>query len=227
MSRSKALLAALLSLDCVALLWRFQREIVLHRNLTDVWTQWFQAFVTANWLAFGLGQTFISASGALPASMIAVMAGATLGIAKGLALSAASTMLGGWLAFALSRSALRNRIARHLQRYPTIARLDDAISNEGWRMVALLRVSPVMPFALTSYGIGLTRISNRDFLLGTGASLPALAGYVALGALGEQGLLMANGGLADWRLLFLVAGAAAVSYAVARVNRTFKDLLAV
>ena len=64
-------------------------------------------------------------------------------------------------------------------------------------MVTLLRISPVMPFALTSYGLGLTRISQRDFLAGTLASLPSLAGYVALGALGKEGLRLEDAGLVN------------------------------
>ena len=62
-----------------------------------------------------------------------------------------------------------------------------------------------MPFAITSYALGLTEISGRDYLLGTLASLPALAGYVSLGALAHYGLRTANGtlqlGAFGWALL--------------------------
>ncbi|HZU62652.1 MAG TPA: VTT domain-containing protein [Novosphingobium sp.] len=177
-----------------------------------------QAFMAANWLAFGAGQVLVAASGVLPASMIALMAGATYGLGWGLLLSAISTMVGGWLAFALCRTALRERIARYVGHHPRVARLDEAMTSEGWRLVLLLRVSPVMPFALTSYGLGLTRISSRDFLLGTLASLPALTGYVALGALGRQGMAVAQGGASIWHWLMLAGGLAVVLYALARVR---------
>ncbi|MBU6268232.1 MAG: VTT domain-containing protein [Sphingomonadales bacterium] len=183
--------------------------------------------MAANWLAFGLGQTVVAASGVLPASMIAVMAGATLGFGRGLALSMLATMLGGWLAFTVSRSALGGWIGRRLEKRPGLARIDAAIAGEGWRMVALLRVSPVMPFALTSYALGLTRISHRDFLLGTLASLPALAGYVALGALGKQGLLMADRGLTVSHVALLALGFAVVGYALWRLRKGLAAAIAV
>jgi uncharacterized membrane protein YdjX (TVP38/TMEM64 family) len=76
-----------------------------------------------------------------------------------------------------------------------------------------------MPFALTSYGLGLTRISQRDFLMGTMASLPALAGYVALGALGKQGMIMTLTSASPLHWLSLVAGIATVAYALMRVRK--------
>ena len=156
-----------------------------------------------HWLAFGLGQMVIAASGILPASAMAVMAGAAYGFGPGFLLSIAWTMLGGWIAFALSRSMLRPWIARLMGRRSATARFDQALEGEGWRFVFLLRISPVMPFALTSYGLGLTRIRQRDYLLGTLASLPAMASYVALGAMGRHGLSLglSRGDPVQWMLL--------------------------
>lgn len=174
------------------------------------------AVMASNGLAFAIGQIIVAASGILPASLIAIMAGATFGLGWGIVISVASTMLGGWLAFLLSRSFLRRLIERWLGRYPAMARLDRGMTQEGWRLVALLRVSPVMPFAMTSYGLGLTRISQRDFLLGTMASLPALIGYVMIGALGRHGLAQPQGGVGHW--LAILLGIAIIAYAVTRLR---------
>ena len=43
-------------------------------------------------------------------------------------------------------------------------------------------MSPAMPFSATSYALGLSQVGSKDFLVGTLASLPALAGYVAMEA---------------------------------------------
>lgn len=195
--------------------------------LAHGWMLSLQTFMASNWLAFGVGQTLIVASGVLPASMIAMMAGATLGFGWGLLLSAVSTFLGGWLAFALTRTTLRGPISRYLHRHSAMVRLDSAMTSEGWRMVALLRISPVMPFALTSYGFGLTRISQRDYLLGTMASLPALIGYVALGALGWQSIVTAGSGGSGWHLVLIVGGVGTVLYALYRVKKTLTQVIAV
>lgn len=81
-----------------------------------------------------------------------------------------------------------------------------------------LRVSPVMPFAITSYALGLTEISERDYLLGTLASLPALAGYVSFGALARYGLRTANGStqLGSFSLTLLAVGVIATGVLIFR-----------
>lgn len=187
------------------------------------WATVLQQAMAANWLAFGIGQVIIASTGVLPASIIAIMAGATFGLGWGLAISMIGTMLGGWLAFCLSRTALRGFISRHLHRHALAARFDNVVGKEGWRFVLLLRASPIMPFALTSYGLGLTRISQKEFLLGTLASLPALIGYVALGALGQQGMALANGEASVWRWLSLAGGALLVFYAMRRIRRAMSE----
>lgn len=184
----------------------------------------FQAVMVSNWATFAFGQALVAASGVLPASMIAIIAGVTYGFGWGLAISVAATMLGGWIAFALSRSVLRRFIERWLARSTALQRFDSAVGQESWRFVLLLRVSPVMPFALTSYGLGLTRIGQRDFLLGTLASLPALCGYVAMGALGRAGFDLASGPSSPWRLGLVAAGIATVVYALVRVRAVLQRM---
>lgn len=205
----------------------------LPRSLVEQWWrslphfgQGIQAWMAANWLSFGMGQVLVASTGVLPASFIAVMAGASFGLVKGTLISAAATMFGGWLAFRLSRGMLRGFIARHIERYSSMVRLNEGMAREGWRFVMLLRVSPVMPFAVTSYALGLTRIADRDFLLGTIASLPALVGYVAIGALGKQGVTMAEGhaSLAHWGALAI--GMALLVYALKRVRKAMQHYAA-
>ena len=147
------------------------------------------------WVAFALVQTAVAVVGVLPASLIGIASGAVYGLCLGFALSCAGTLCGGWIAFALARSLLRPWVARHIASRAggRVAELDAAVGQDGWRLVCLLRVSPVMPFALTSYALGLTHISARDYVLGTFAALPALLGYVAAGAMASGGLRLATG----------------------------------
>ena len=41
--------------------------------------------------------------------------------------------------------------------------VDAAVEEEGWKMVVLLRLSPVIPFALLNYMLSLTAISFFDY----------------------------------------------------------------
>ena len=126
--------------------------------------------------------------GVLPASIPAVAAGLLYGIVPGFLLAAVAVLLGAALAFAASRSLLRPFVLRFLARSPRARALDAAVMREGWRLVCLLRISPVMPFALTSYALGVTSLRMTTYLAGTLLSLPPLLGYVALGRLARHGL---------------------------------------
>jgi uncharacterized membrane protein YdjX (TVP38/TMEM64 family) len=137
----------------------------------------------AAWLAVAAVQIAVSVSGLLPASMVGIVAGSMFGIGPGFALSSAGLLAGAGLAFALSRGVLRPWVERLMRGRPRLHRIDAAIQQQGWRLACLLRLSPVMPFAATSYMLGLSSIHFRDYCIGTLGSLPALFGYVAIGAL--------------------------------------------
>nr|WP_321983706.1 VTT domain-containing protein [uncultured Lichenicoccus sp.] len=167
----------------------------------------------AGWVLAALIQVLIALCGILPASVGALAAGLVYGIGGGFLLSAIGTLVGAGLAFGLTRSLFRPLMLRLLRRRPAFARLDDAVAQDGWRLVCLLRVSPVMPFAVTSYALGLTGMTFRSYAIGTLASLPALLGYVVLGHLSRSGLaaLAAHQtGWLRWTLLGLAIAASAL-----------------
>jgi uncharacterized membrane protein YdjX (TVP38/TMEM64 family) len=172
------------------------------------------------WAAVAALQVFVAVSGILPASVVGLTAGAVYGVTAGFLLSAVTLMLGAVIAFLLGRSLLRPWLQRLLQRRPRLGNLDRLAARRGWVLIALLRVSPVMPFALTSYALGLSAISLRDYALGTLASLPALLGYVCLGALGRAGLAAGVEGasMLRWALVALgSAGGAALALQIGRI----------
>ena len=142
----------------------------------------------AGGLLFAVVQVLVAVSGVLPASLLGVAAGVLYGVPAGFALSGAGTLSGALLAFALSRSVFRPVVTRFMAGRSRLRRFDELIARDGWRFACLLRVSPVMPFALTSYALGLSSIRLRDYLVGTLAAMPALFGYVLLGALAGTGV---------------------------------------
>lgn len=145
-------------------------------------------FGAHNWAVFLLLQTLIVISGILPASFVGIAAGALFGVAFGFGLAAGSTIIGAVIAFALARSIFRPWVESFLLRRRTLQKFDAALGQDGWRSIVLLRLSPVMPFALTSYALGLTAITWRNYLLGSAAALPSLFGFVLLGHFGGRGL---------------------------------------
>jgi uncharacterized membrane protein YdjX (TVP38/TMEM64 family) len=163
--------------------------------------QWAQAARGIGWVVFAVIQVLIVTSGILPASLAGMAAGAVYGIPLGFGLAALSTMTGAVLTLAISRSLARAWVERFMIGRPRLQNLDGMLARDGARLVCLLRLSPVMPFAATSYALGLSSVSVRDYILGTTASLPALVGYVVLGRLAVAGLAAGQAGWVHWAML--------------------------
>ncbi len=170
-------------------------------------------------LALVCGQILVASSGILPASLLGLAAGALYGIPIGFSLSAVSTMAGAVVAFRLSRSLFRARMERLLRNRPRLADFDQRLATDRWRLVCLLRVSPVMPFAATSYMLGLSAVRERDYLVGTTFALPALFGYVCLGWIAKAGLDAGAEGAHRFQWVLLALGVAATLALTLRVGQ--------
>ena len=162
------------------------------------------------------------ASGVLPASLFGLLAGAIYGTASGFVLASISTMIGATLSFQLSRSMFRPFVARILKTRSHIEYLDAIIAGDGWKVVCLLRLSPILPFAATSYCLGLSSIGWRDYLIGTLAALPSLLGYVLVGATTGSAFMDVEGGSGMLRMFLLAAGSIAVLLTVAYLGRLMR-----
>jgi uncharacterized membrane protein YdjX (TVP38/TMEM64 family) len=127
--------------------------------------------------------------------------------------------VGAIVSFALSRSLFRPAVERLTAHRPRLRNLDTLIDRDGWRLVCLLRISPIMPFSATSFALGLSRIGVRSYMLGTLASLPTLCGYVFAGTLADNGLLVFSGGASPIRLGLLGIGAVATLLLTLRLGQ--------
>ena len=66
--------------------------------------------------------------------------------------------MGAAAAYLLGRYAFRTAVEKTTAKTPKFAAIDKAIGKNGWKIVALLRLSPVVPFNLSNYFFGLTAI---------------------------------------------------------------------
>lgn len=162
---------------------------------------------------------------AVPGALLTLAAGATFGLARGVALAFAGAMLGSTAAFLLSRHGARRIIERRLGDDPRVATIDRAIAGRGRLIVFLLRLSPVFPFSLLNYALGLTQVRLADFVAGGVGMLPGTLLYVYYGTLiGDVAALAAGGaprrGPADYALLAVgLAATLAVTVVVTRIAR--------
>jgi uncharacterized membrane protein YdjX (TVP38/TMEM64 family) len=164
----------------------------------------------------------------LPGSVLTLGAGFAYGLVGGMAVVVPASVTGALLAFLLGRTVLRDRIARRLEGNARFHAVDQAIGEEGFRVVLLLRLSPVLPFNLLNYALGLTRVRLRDYLLASLIGMfPGTLLYVYLGSLVTSAAELVSGrpsaGLAG-KVLFLV-GLVATGVATVLITRAARRAL--
>ncbi len=144
----------------------------------------------------------------VPASVLTLIAGALFGLGVGTIVVSLSSTLGAALSFLIARYLARDAIARRLSQTPRFAAIDRAIAENGWKIVAMLRLSPAVPFNIQNYLYGLTGIRFWPYVLTSWiAMLPGTFLYVYLGHAGRIGLEAASGGgtrtrgPAEWGML--------------------------
>jgi uncharacterized membrane protein YdjX (TVP38/TMEM64 family) len=164
----------------------------------------------------------------IPATVLTIAGGAVFGFVDGAIYSFIGGALGSVGAFLLGRHAARRLVERRLDAMPRFAAIDRAVAAQGWWIVFLLRLSPVMPFNVLNYALGLTTVSLVDFALASVGSIPSeLLGAYA-GKVGGEALALAGQAEAPKNASYyavLIAGLAATVAATFLVTRTARRAL--
>jgi uncharacterized membrane protein YdjX (TVP38/TMEM64 family) len=171
----------------------------------------------------------LAAVALVPGSLLTLAAGAIFGLAEGTLYVFVGATLGASAAFLVSRYLARGVVERRLASSPRFAALDRAVGREGRKIVFLLRLSPVFPFNLLNYGLGLTRVRFVDYLVACLGMLPGTFLYVYYGKVAGSLTALAGGadvenGWEQWLLLGL--GAAATIAVTAVITRRARQALA-
>ncbi|MGE0432590.1 MAG: TVP38/TMEM64 family protein [Planctomycetota bacterium] len=122
-----------------------------------------------------------------PGTPLTIAAGVMFDIVTGTVLVSIASTLGASLAFLISRYVAHDTVQRIIETRPRVAAVDAAIRRGGWKVLALMRLSPVIPFNLQNYLLGLTSLRVVTFVLTSWATmLPATLLYVYLGHMATQ-----------------------------------------
>ena len=123
-----------------------------------------------------------------PCMVMQLISGALYGFWMGFMVSWIATSLGQALAFLLGRYLFRPTVKSYLHNtWPTFPTIDAAIKREGWKIVCLLRLSPVLPYNVLNYALAITPVSAWVFTVASAvATLPWTALYVYLGTSAEN-----------------------------------------
>ena len=124
----------------------------------------------------------LAVSTMMPTWWLSIGAGVLFGSAFGLGLAWLGAALGGVVSFLLGRTLMGATVRGWLERHPHLRAVDREIEARGWLAAVLLRLSPLTPWNLLNYGLGVTRLSLRGFVASLPAALPVLSLYVIVGA---------------------------------------------
>jgi uncharacterized membrane protein YdjX (TVP38/TMEM64 family) len=165
--------------------------------------EWVSAQGAAAPLLFGAAY-IIATVLLVPGSVLTLAAGALFGLWRGTLIVLVSASAGATAAFLIARYLVRARVAARVARDARFAGIDRAIGASGLKIVMLLRLSPVVPFNLLNYALGITSVRVRDFVVACIAMLPGTLLYVYYGRVVGDVAALAAGARPDRDLTYYV-----------------------
>lgn len=164
-----------------------------------------------------LGAGFLAAA-AWPENFLLALLLATITVSVG-------SVTGATLAFILGRTFARSWIESRIAGNAKFRALDEAIAQQGLKMVFLVRLSPALPFNIVNYALGLTRVRLRDYVLASWIGmLPGTVMYVYFG-MGVQSVTALAGTAPEGgtgKLIFQAVGLVATIAIVVLITRIAK-----
>eukprot|EP00635_Sarcinochrysidales_sp_CCMP3193_P012412 CAMPEP_0118890518 /NCGR_PEP_ID=MMETSP1166-20130328/942_1 /TAXON_ID=1104430 /ORGANISM="Chrysoreinhardia sp, Strain CCMP3193" /LENGTH=364 /DNA_ID=CAMNT_0006829131 /DNA_START=123 /DNA_END=1217 /DNA_ORIENTATION=- len=122
---------------------------------------------------------------ALPAVPLTASAGYLFGAVQGTAVVLVAATIAAGISFLIGRFLLRGWVEDIAADSEQFQAIDAAVKREGFKIVLLLRLSPIFPFALSNYIYGLTAVEFGPYLAATllgfapGTALYVYGGEVA------------------------------------------------
>lgn len=174
-------------------------------------------------LAFGLLAAML-----VPAAPLQLGAGLLFGLGVGLPVGLAGSWLSILFAFVIGRTIAHDAVQEAIAERPKVRAIEDVISDGGWKVVVLLRLSPLLPFSLHNYVYGITRIPFVQYYPAACAAVaPGTVMWVYLGYLGAAASeSLGDGDASIWKWVLRGVGLVAtiiVTVILARRAKTRLD----
>ena len=120
----------------------------------------------------------------IPGSILTLGAGVVFGVVWGSLYVFIGATLGAIAAFLIGRYLARDWISQKIAGNQKFAAIDWAMSNDGFKIVLLTRLSPIFPFNFLNYAFGVTGVSLKDYAIASVGMIPGTVMYVYIGSLG-------------------------------------------
>lgn len=132
--------------------------------------------------------------------------------------------IGAGMSFLAARYLFRGAVEKSLGKRPLYNALNEAIKEEGWKVVGLMRFSPAVPFSLQNWLFGVTAVKFFPYLIATFFGImPGTLLYVWIGSIG--GSAAAGGDISMAKLIFLVVGIIATLTVTIFIGKKAKEKL--
>lgn len=193
-------------------------------DLVPVFAEWVDGLGVIGPVVFVVGYA-VAVVAFIPGSVLTLAAGAIFGVLEGTVYVLVAATLGSIGAFLVARHIARRAIERRIEGDARFAAIDRAIGAEGLKITFLLRLSPVFPFNLLNYALGLTRVRLVDYAIASIGMLPGTLLYVYAGKVAGDVAAIAGGyeterGAGDWAVIVLgLLATAVVTIFVTRIAR--------
>lgn len=123
----------------------------------------------------------------LPGSVLTLGAGFLFGVAYGSIFISIGSTLGASAAFLVGRYFARDWVLKKIEGNDKFRAIDEAVANEGWKIVFLCRLSPVFPFNMLNYAFGLTKVKFKHYFFASWSGMiPGTIMYVYIGSLASS-----------------------------------------
>ena len=181
-------------------------RLVPYRAWIQDFARWIEGLGPAAYALFVLAYVLVTVL-MMPAILLTLTAGFVFGLGRGFAVTVLGATCGCAASFLIARHLARDRVARYAGGNPRYSAIDRAIGREGWRIVFLLRLSPLVPFVFSNYFYGLTAIRFWPYVLASLTGLlPLTFLYVSFGAAARGALIEPTGPSGPWKWALLAAG---------------------
>ena len=160
------------------------------KSAIDSLLKWVEENPVAGILAFTLF-VFVATVAFVPGAIVTLGAGYVferawgnlgLGVLVGSITVFVGASVGAIVSFLIGRYLLRDCVDRLAHRYSMFEALDAVMKTKGFRIMALLRLSPIIPFNAINYISGITSISLLSYSLANIAVIPGTVLFVFVGA---------------------------------------------
>ena len=170
----------------------------------------------------------------LPGSILTLAGGAIFGLFWGSIYVFFGATIGATGAFLVGRYLARGWVSKKIAGNQKFAAIDRAVGKEGFKIVFLARLSPIFPFNLLNYSLGVTGVSLKDYVLASVGMIPGTIMYVYFGSLGNINTICNGGGAnanpaAQWtiRIIGLIATVAVTLYVTKIARKALNESISV